>query len=166
MPGMTEDDDHPFDPRQTPCPEPGRGRRYLLADAGRAALQQPVFSFSAAGAQAAGSAPTRPMLSHGLNSPIGRGLQLDGQVLLLGIDHTANTTIHWPSPYLACATGRKYVTLLQNGQPTRFDYGEIDHCCPELCPGGWLAGRPGFAAQEPWDARGRGWPARGTWWRW
>ena len=20
MPGMTEDDDHPFDPRQTPCP--------------------------------------------------------------------------------------------------------------------------------------------------
>ena len=51
MPGMTEDDDHPFDPRQTPCSWPGRGRRYLLADAGRAALQQPAFP--AAGAQAA-----------------------------------------------------------------------------------------------------------------
>ena len=31
---------------------------------------------------------------HGLDSPVGRVYELDGQVLLLGVDHTANTTIH------------------------------------------------------------------------
>ena len=37
---------------------------------------------------------------------------------------------------------RKYVTLLQNGQPTRFDYGEIDHCCQNFAlVDGWLDAR-------------------------
>ena len=37
---------------------------------------------------------------------------------------------------------KKYVTLLQNGQPTRFDYGEIDHCCQNFAlVDGWLDAR-------------------------
>ena len=31
---------------------------------------------------------------HGLNSPVGRAYELDAQVLLLGVGHYANTTIH------------------------------------------------------------------------
>ena len=99
-------------------PWPGRGRRYLLADAGRAALQHP-FSFSAAGAQAAGSRPPPARCSSRPEQPHRAGLQLDGQVLLLGIDHTANTTIHLAGVLSGVRYRRKkYVTLLQNGQPT------------------------------------------------
>ena len=35
-----------------------------------------------------------PLISHGLDSPVGRAYELDGQVLLLGVDHGSNTTIH------------------------------------------------------------------------
>ena len=52
------------------------------------------------------------------------------QVLLLGVGHDANTTVHL-SEHLAGVRYRrkKYVTLLQDGRPTQFDYAEIDHCC-------------------------------------
>ena len=63
MPGMTEDDDHPFDPRQTPCPGLGVVADTFWRMPGVLRSNSP-FSFSAAGAQAAGSRPpTRPMLS-------------------------------------------------------------------------------------------------------
>ena len=87
-------------------------------------------------------------------------------MLLLGIDHTANTTIHLAESLSGVRYRRKSTSSVPNGQPTRFDYGEIDHCCQNLP--WWMAGwTPGVcSAWEPWDARGRGWPARGTWWRW
>ena len=61
---------------------------------------------------------------------MGRVYELDGQVLLLGVAHDANTTIHL-AEYLAGVHYRrkKYVTLLKDGKPTRWDYWEIDHCC-------------------------------------
>ena len=42
--------------------------------------------------------------------------ELDGQVLLLGVDHTANTTIHL-GEYMRRAryARKKYVTLLKRG---------------------------------------------------
>ena len=62
-------------------------------------------------------------MSHGLDSPVGRVYELDGQVLLLGVDHTANTTIHL-GEYMRRARYRrkKYVTLLKEGRLSRFDY--------------------------------------------
>ena len=61
MPGMTEDDDHPFDPRQTPCPGLG-----VVADTfwRMPGVLRPTARFPRrAGAQAARiTAPTRPML--------------------------------------------------------------------------------------------------------
>ena len=72
-------------------------------------------------------------------------------MLLLGIDHTANTTIHLAESLSGVRYRRKYVTLLQNGQPTRFDYGEID-LLSELCPW-WMAGwTPGVCSA--WERRG------------
>ena len=54
----------------------------------------------------------------------------DGQVLLLGIDHTSNTTVHL-CEYMSGVRYRrkKHLTLLQDGRPVRFNYAEIDHCC-------------------------------------
>ena len=58
------------------------------------------------------------------DSPVGRVYELDGQVLLLlGVDHTANTTIHLgESMRRARYRRKKYVTLLKEGRLSRFDY--------------------------------------------
>ena len=53
------------------------------------------------------TAPHPVDLPHGLNSPVGRVYELDGQVLLLGVGHDSNTTIHWLSIWRGCATGAK-----------------------------------------------------------
>ncbi|HEU4746275.1 MAG TPA: AAC(3) family N-acetyltransferase, partial [Anaerolineales bacterium] len=67
---------------------------------------------------------------HGLDSPVGRVYELDGQVLLLGVGHDSNTTIHLAENLAGVRYRRdKYVTLLRDGRPVRFDYREIDHCC-------------------------------------
>lgn len=71
-----------------------------------------------------------PLPPHRPASPVGRVHDLDGQVLLLGVNHDANTTIHLAellggAPYRVT----KSVTVLENGVPTRLEYGENDHCC-------------------------------------
>jgi aminoglycoside 3-N-acetyltransferase len=55
---------------------------------------------------------------------------LGGQVLLLGVEHDSNTTIHLCENLAGVRYRRdKYITILKDGMPTRFDYREIDHCC-------------------------------------
>jgi aminoglycoside N3'-acetyltransferase len=63
-------------------------------------------------------------------SPIGRVYDLDGQVLLLGVGHDANTTLHLAElivdvPYRI----PRSITVFENDQPRRIEYGENDHCC-------------------------------------
>ena len=72
-----------------------------------------------------------------IGQPGCRVYELDGQVLLLGVDHTANTTIHLASMRRARYRRKKYVTLLKRAY--RFDYTEIDHCCQNFSlVDGWL----------------------------
>ena len=157
MPGMTEDDDHPFDPRQTPCP----GLWSPIPSGGCRACCAPTARFPpAAGAQAARiTAPTRPDAPHGLNSPIGRVYELDGQVLLLGIDHTANTTIHLAESLSGVRYRRKKYVTCSRTASRRWTTARSTTAVRTLP--WWMAGwTPGVcSAWEPWDARGRGWPA-------
>ena len=139
MPSMTADDDHPFDPRatcigmgivaQTFWQLPGVLRSDSPHASPRLARRLPV------------SPPRHRWMSRILiDSPVGRVYELDGQVLLLGVDHTANTTIHL-GEYMRRARYRrkKYVTLLKEGRLSRFDYTEIDHCCQNFSlVDGWL----------------------------
>lgn len=130
MPSMTSDDDHPFDVQRTPCPDMGvvaetfwRRPQVLRSDCPHA--------FAAAGPLASQITVPHPVdPPHGLDSPVGRVYELDGQVLLLGVGHDANTTVHL-AEWLAGVRYRrdKYVTLLEKGLPVRFEYREIDHCC-------------------------------------
>jgi aminoglycoside 3-N-acetyltransferase len=131
MPSMTDwDDDQVFDPHVTPCRNLG-----VVADAfwrlpGVLRSDSP-HSFAAYGPHATEiTRPHPPDIPHGPDSPIGRVYELDGQVLLLGVGHSANTTIHL-AEFLAEVPYRvpKYCTVLHNGIPTRVEYGEIDHCC-------------------------------------
>ena len=130
MPSMTDDDDHPFDPRTTPCLGMG-----VLADTfwrtpGVLRSDSP-HAFAAIGPEAARITASHPLdVPHGLNSPVGRVYELDGQILMLGIGHDANTTIHLAEALAGVRYRRqKSVMINQAGQPTPYNYSEIDHCC-------------------------------------
>lgn len=130
MPSMSDDDDHPFDPRKTDCRGMG-----IVADTfwrlpGVLRSDSP-HAFAATGPRAAEITAPHPVeIPHGLDSPVGRVYELDGQVLLLGVGHDANTTIHLAENLAGVRYRRpKYATILIGGQPTRYDYSEIDHCC-------------------------------------
>lgn len=130
MPSMSDDDDHPFEPGATPCLGMG-----VVADSfwrlpGVLRSDSP-HAFAAVGPRAAEITADHPLdVPHGVNSPPGRVHDLDGQVLLLGVGHDANTTIHVAEGLAGVRYRRPgYVTLLRDGQPARFEYSEIDHCC-------------------------------------
>ena len=141
MPSMTDwSDDEVFDPNVTPCLGMG-----IIADTfwrrpGVLRSDSP-HSFAAYGPHAEEiTAPHPPDIPHGPDSPVGRVYDLDGDILLLGVDHRANTTIHL-AEFLAGVPYRvpKHCTVLQNGVPVRVDYGEIDHCCQNFTlVGEWL----------------------------
>jgi aminoglycoside N3'-acetyltransferase len=131
MPSWTGNADEPFDPASTPAsPDLGVVPDSFWRLPGVIRSNHP-FAFAAAGPQAAWitSGPI-PIPPYALESPVGHVYQLDGQVLLLGVGHDANTTLHLAEllsgvPYRVM----KYCTLLEDGGPVRIDYGENDHCC-------------------------------------
>lgn len=52
------------------------------------------------------------------------------KVLLVGVAYDADTTVHLAENLADVRYRRpKYATVLKCGQPTRYDYGEVDHCC-------------------------------------
>ncbi|HSK40624.1 MAG TPA: AAC(3)-IV family aminoglycoside N-acetyltransferase [Arenibaculum sp.] len=151
MPSWTGDDDRPFDPALTPA----SADLGAVADAFRRlpgiVRGNHPFAFAAAGPLAAeivrGPIPLPP---HIPDSPVGRVHDLDGQVLLLGVGHDADTTLHLAElvagvPYRVPKT----VTVLEDGRPVRIHYAENDHCCER------------FALADAW-LRDRGFQSEGT----
>ncbi len=141
MPCWTGNEDEPFDPLITPAP-PSLG---VVADTfwrlPGVSRSDHCFAFAAAGPQAARiTADPLPLPPHIHESPVGRVYDLDGQVLLLGVGHDANTTLHLAElragvPYRV----KRYCTVLRDGRPVRVDYGENDHCCERFAlADGWL----------------------------
>jgi aminoglycoside N3'-acetyltransferase len=140
MPSMSYDDDHPFDKAKSHCMEMG-----IVADTfwrlPGVLRSDNNHSFAAVGPHAERILAPHPIdIPHGSNSPIGRIYELDGQVLLLGVGHDANTTIHLCENMAGVRYRRdKYLTILKDGKPTRFEYREIDHCCRNFSlVDGWL----------------------------
>jgi aminoglycoside N3'-acetyltransferase len=150
MPSMTDDDEHPFDPRRTPCLGMG-----VVADTfwrlPHVLRSDSLHAFAAHGPQAARITAPHPVgVPHGLDSPVGRVYELDGQVLLLGVGHDADTTIHLAENMAGVRYRRQaHAMLLQAGQVVRFDYAEVDHCCQRFAlVDGWLEAR-GLQARGP-----------------
>lgn len=144
MPSWTGNDDEPFDPESTPAaPDLGvvADTFWRLPGVLRSSHPQAV---AAAGPMAAeiASGPL-PIPPHGMESPIGAVYRLDGQVLLLGVGHDADTTLHLAEllanvPYRVPA----HCTVLEDGRPVRVEYGENDHCCQRFAlADGWLRAR-------------------------
>lgn len=130
MPSMSDDDDHVFDPEKTPCRGMGIVAETFRSLPGVLRSDSP-HSFAASGARAREITAPHPVeVPHGPKSPVGRIHDLDGRVLLLGVGHDGNTTIHLAEE-LAPVRYRleKSAMVLRDGTPTRVEYGEIDHCC-------------------------------------
>ena len=130
MPSMSDDDDHPFDRRATPCLGMGvvADTFWRLPDVLRS---DSPHAFAAIGPDAARITADHPLdVPHGLNSPVGRVWEVDGKILMLGVGHDANTTIHLAETLAGVRYRRpKFATILEGGQPVRCSYSEIDHCC-------------------------------------
>ena len=131
MPSWTERDDEVFDPGSTPAArdlgvaaEVFRRRPSVLRSAH-------PFAFAAEGPRAAEIVrDPLPVPPHIAASPVGRVRELDGQVLLLGVGHAANTTIHLAETIVRVPYGiRHYVTVEREGRPVRLEYLENDCCC-------------------------------------
>ena len=130
MPSMSSDDEHPFDAARTPCPDMGVTADTFWRGGGVLRSDNP-HAFAAAGPLAAAITAPHPIdPPPGADSPVGRARDHDGQVLLLGAGHDANTTIHLAENEAGVRYRRAvHVTVLAGGRPVRFDYAEIDHCC-------------------------------------
>lgn len=131
MPSWTGDDHEPFDPAETPAasdlgivadifwrlPSARRGRH--------------PFAFAARGPKAdLITADPLVLPPHQAESPIGRVLACDGRILLLGVNHDANTMVHL-AEMLAGVPYRTphHITVAGKHGPERIDYLENDHCC-------------------------------------
>lgn len=143
MPSMSDDDEHPFDIARTPCANMG-----IVADTFRrlpgVLRSDNPHAFAAYGPRAAELTAPHPIdVPHGHDSPPGRAYDLDAQVLLLGVGHDANTTIHVAENLAGMRYFRpQHVTVLENGHPTRVDYQELDHCCQNFAlMDDWLGDR-------------------------
>ncbi len=145
MPSMSDDDEHPFDPAATSCDSMGVAASTFWKIPGVLRSNSP-HAFAAVGPHARDITRDHPIdVPHGLDSPVGRVYELDGYVLLIGVGHDGNTTVH-----LAENLGgvryrtRKYATVDIGGRLARVEYEETDHCCQ------------GFALLDDWlDARGQ-----------
>lgn len=121
MPSWWGNDDEPFDPMTTPV-SPSLG---VVADTfwrRPAVLRSDHFhAFAASGLQAATiTADPLPLPPHIPASPVGRVYDRDGQVLLLGDGHDANTTLHLAEIFAGVPYGvPKYCTVLRDGRPVR-----------------------------------------------
>lgn len=131
MPAWSGDDDEPFDPAVSDSDSDlGIVPQIFWRLPGAIRSDHP-HAFAAMGPQSSRILrDPLPLPPHVPESPVGRVHEADGQVLLLGVNHDANTTIHLAEllasvPYRK----RKYCTVLDGGRPRRVEYGENDHCC-------------------------------------
>jgi aminoglycoside N3'-acetyltransferase len=143
MPSMSDDDDHPFDMKATPCVGMGVVADRFWRLPGVLRSDSP-HAFAAIGPRAPAITAPHPWdFPHAPDSPVGRVHDLDGQVLLLGVGHDADTTLHL-AELLAGVPYRqpKSITVLRDGRPVRIDYGENDHCGERFTlADGWLRER-------------------------
>ena len=151
MPSWSGLDDEPFDPQRSPAaPDLGVVADTFWRVPGALRGDHP-FAFAALGPDAARiTADPLPLPPHTPASPVGRVYDLDGKVLLLGVGHDANSTLHLAEVIAGVPYGvRKHCTVLEAGSRRRVEYRENDHCCARFALADeWLRAR-GLQSEGP-----------------
>ncbi|MBX5483462.1 MAG: AAC(3) family N-acetyltransferase [Myxococcaceae bacterium] len=130
MPTMT-DGESVFDPRSTPSVGMGITAEIFWRQPGVLRSTHPGGSFAAAGPHAEEICRPQPLSPpHGPDSPVGRVHALGGQVLLLGVTHSENTTLHLAEAIAGVPYSVSYPTVVEEGGVVRtVMIAETDHCC-------------------------------------
>lgn len=130
MPTMT-DGESVFDPRSTPSSGMGITAERFWRQPGVLRSTHPGGSFAAEGPRAAELCADQPLSPpHGPDSPVGRVCDLDGQVLLLGVMHSENTSLHLAEAIAGVPYSVSHPTVVvENGVVKTVPVAETDHCC-------------------------------------
>lgn len=140
MPTMTAGDSV-FDPRVTPSVDMGIVAETFWRQPGVIRSTHPGGSFAAEGPHAERICAPQPLSPpHGLVSPVGVVYELGGRVLLLGVGHDANTTIHLAESLANVPYSTSYPTVVAEGVTELI--AETDHCCRNFAKmDAWLGER-------------------------
>jgi aminoglycoside 3-N-acetyltransferase len=131
MPTMTNGETV-FDRTKTPTHDMGITAETFWRMPGVTRSTHPGGSFAARGPKSSIICAPQPLSPpHGIESPPGRAYELDGQVLLLGVEHSENTTLHVAEFLARVPYSVSYPTVIgadDNGNPITADLAETDHC--------------------------------------
>lgn len=143
MPTMT-DGSSVFDPRSTPSHGMGITAETFWRMPGVVRSTHPGASFAAHGPHAPYICAPQPLSPpHGPDSPVGRVHELDGQVLLLGVTHGENTTMHLAESIAPVPYSVSHPCVVEiDGMATTVPIAETDHCCSRfVLADDWLRAR-------------------------
>ena len=130
MPTMT-DGESVFDPRCTPTTGMGITAELFWRQPGVVRSDHPGGSFAAQGPLAERICAPQPLSPpHGPDSPVGRVHALGGQVLLLGVTHSEDTTLHLAEALAGVPYSVSHPTVVRVGGVVQtIPIAETDHCC-------------------------------------
>lgn len=130
MPAMTAGD-CVFDPTSTPSEGMGITAELFWRQQGVVRSTHPGASFAARGPHAPFICQPQPLSPpHGPQSPVGRVHELDGQILLLGVTHSENTTLHLAEAIANVPYSVSHpCVVVVDGAPRTVLIAETDHCC-------------------------------------
>lgn len=130
MPTMT-DGESVFDPRVTPTVGMGVVAETFWRQPGVTRSTHPGGSFAAVGPHADFICAPQPLSPpHGPDSPVGRVHDLGGQVLLLGVTHSEDTTVHLAEVIAGVPYSTAHPCVVEDNGVARVEMiAETDHCC-------------------------------------
>lgn len=143
MPTMT-DGESVFDPRSTPTADMGITAELFWRQPGVLRSTHPGGSFAAEGPHAEEICRPQPLSPpHGPDSPVGRVHALGGQVLLLGVTHSEDTTLHLAEALARVPYSVTHPCVVEEAGVVRtVEIAETDHCCRGFrLADGWLRER-------------------------
>lgn len=139
MPTMT-DGESIFDPARTPTVDMGITAETFWRTPGVIRSTHPGGSFAARGPHAQAICAPQPLSPpHGHDSPVGRAWDLGGQILLLGVGQSENTSLHLAESVAGVPYAVTHPCVVEiAGRAETIDIAETDHCCR------------GFAQADDW----------------